>query len=246
MYEEHPVFEPPPDRDTSLWRYMDFTKFAWMLDQRALFFSRADLLGDRFEGAYSAANIALRPVVYGEHAEQMSARFEPIHRALPRYTVVNCWHMNESESAAMWRLYLKSGEGVAIRSTFRRLTESFSEFESAVYIGVVKYADYEREWIPERNSLSTFVHKRRSFEHEREVRAIRQDLSPDDSGRIDLTRERFAAGEAVPVRLDTLIERVYVAPGAATWLRDLVASVALRFGLDAEIVQSRLDADPVY
>jgi hypothetical protein len=217
-----------------------------MLDQRALFFSRADLLGDRFEGAYSAANIALRPVVYGEHAELMGEQVEPFRQALPRYTVVNCWHMNEGGSAAMWRLYLKSGEGVAIRSTFQRLTESFSEFEPAVYIGVVKYADYEREWIPEGYTLYPFVHKRRSFEHEREVRALRQELAYDDDGGIDLTRERFTAGEAVPVRLDPLIERVYIAPGAATWLRDLVASVASRFGLDAEIVQARLDADPVY
>ena len=26
MYEEHPVFNPPP-LDTVLWRYMDFTKY---------------------------------------------------------------------------------------------------------------------------------------------------------------------------------------------------------------------------
>lgn len=30
---------------------------------------------------------------------------------------VSSWHMNEHESTAMWRLYLKSDEGLAIRTT---------------------------------------------------------------------------------------------------------------------------------
>src|SRR6266478_4615364 len=37
--------------NTVLWRYMDFAKFVALLEQRAVYFCRADLLGDRFEGA---------------------------------------------------------------------------------------------------------------------------------------------------------------------------------------------------
>ena len=36
-------------------------------------------------------------------------------------TAVNCWHINEHESAAMWDLYLKSNEGIAIQSTYQKL-----------------------------------------------------------------------------------------------------------------------------
>ena len=37
--------------ETELWRYMDFAKFVSMLEQRSIYFARADVLGDPFEGA---------------------------------------------------------------------------------------------------------------------------------------------------------------------------------------------------
>jgi hypothetical protein len=49
---------------------MDFTKYVSMLDSGSLFFARADLLGDPFEGSSSRANIALRPELYKEVAEE--------------------------------------------------------------------------------------------------------------------------------------------------------------------------------
>ena len=63
MYEEHPVFNPPPD-DAILWRYMDFTKFVSLLEKQALFFARADKLGDSFEGSLSQVNKTLRPTTF--------------------------------------------------------------------------------------------------------------------------------------------------------------------------------------
>lgn len=217
MYESHDAFDPPTNPDIPIWRYMDFTKYVWLLAHEALFFSRADRLGDPFEGAYSAVNQALRPQVYGEVAQTIIGAGE-FRAALPRVTVVNCWHMNEVESAAMWRLYLKSGEGVAVRSTFRRLTESFADFKPSVFVGVVRYVDYDQEWIPEAYTFSPFLHKRRSFEYERELRAMRQDL---------------------PAKDGTLDEPADVAEVELT-------VEPPRYGLDVEVHQSSLDADPVY
>ena len=51
MISEHSSFEPPADRDVSVWRYMDLAKFLWMLQKNALFFARADQLGDPYEVA---------------------------------------------------------------------------------------------------------------------------------------------------------------------------------------------------
>ena len=49
MHKEHEYLDIPPD-DVVLWRYMDFTKFVSLLEKSALFFPRADKLGDPFEG----------------------------------------------------------------------------------------------------------------------------------------------------------------------------------------------------
>lgn len=62
----HPCFAQPRDGKLRLWRYMNFAKFVSLISTRRLFFCRADLLDDPFEGSYSKINIALRPQVYGD------------------------------------------------------------------------------------------------------------------------------------------------------------------------------------
>ena len=48
-YEDHPIFSTPEGGDTTVWRYMDFTKFLSLLDKKELFFVRLDKLDDPFE-----------------------------------------------------------------------------------------------------------------------------------------------------------------------------------------------------
>jgi len=64
-----PLFVSPQDEVTKIWRYMDFTKFVSMLENKGLFFPSADNLGDPFEGSFSAVNKKLRPLIqkYADH-----------------------------------------------------------------------------------------------------------------------------------------------------------------------------------
>jgi len=167
MYKEHPVFEKPENDEAKIWRYMDFTKFVSLLDKSALFFSRADKLDDPFEGSYSKANVKLRPQMYKDKIPpDVLKHLTEFHKLFVKYTIINCWHLNEYESAAMWKLYLKSNEGIAVRSTFNRLKVSFEAEKRVIFIGKVQYIDYEKDWLPEGNALYPFVHKRKSFAHE--------------------------------------------------------------------------------
>ena len=154
--------------------------------------------------------------------------------------------MNDYESAAMWKLYLKTDEGVAIQSTFKRLTESFFDYaEHDVHIGTVKYIDYEAEWLPEGYSFYPFLHKRKSFEHERELRAIIQKY-PTKGNEIDYTQEIFDIGAYINVDLYTLIEKIFVSPTAPKWFNDVVKSIINKYDLDKEVIQSSLAEGPVY
>ena len=103
---DHTSFEPPSNPDIKIWRYMDFTKFVSMLENQGLFFSRADKLGDRFEGTYPKAEFETwmkNSATIGVPAGATSAH-RKIMQAVRKWTVVNCWHMNDHESAAMWKL----------------------------------------------------------------------------------------------------------------------------------------------
>ena len=107
----HPVFEAPLDINVKIWRYIDFTKFVSLLDTKALFFTRADMLGDPYEGSTSYFNKANWPIIYKDKILIESLHSATSHNAWKRqWTFVNCWHMNEIESAAMWKLYAQTNE----------------------------------------------------------------------------------------------------------------------------------------
>jgi hypothetical protein len=113
-------------------------------------------------------------------------------------------------------------------------------------VGVVHYIDYDRDWLPERNVYSPFVHKRKSFEHEREIRAIIREVLRNNLG-IELAGEpNPQEGILVPVSVSELVTQVSVAPTTAEWFRDLVGRVTARYGYTFNVIRSSLDERPVY
>ncbi len=238
MYEPLDGFESPTDHDVKVWRYLDFTKFVALLDARALFFTRADQFLDPFEGALPRASIAPGTPTDGDTLARLGAMRERILRQVG----IASWHMNEHESAAMWSLYLKSDEGVAIQSTYRRLTNAFRECDEAIHVGVVQYIDFDHETIPwGSNVLFPFVYKRKSFDFERELRAVVWRPPVDGRSALD---DNF--GTATPIDLEQLIERIYVAPSAPHWFAALVRSVLARYQIDLPIEQSKLGESPIF
>ena len=242
----HPVFKAPANQSAALWRYMDFTKFVSLLESKSLFFARADLLGDPFEGSYSRGNELLRPQLYKDIPPESLAKMfsdgASFARWLRQWTFISCWHMNETESAAMWKLYAKSNEAVAIKTTFAALA---SELDNKTYLGEVQYIDFEKDRLPEGNSFYPYVHKRLSFAHEHEVRAVIQEL-PIANQAIDRTKPPIPGGVSRPVNLAKLIGVVHVAPTCPQWFGDLVETICRRYKLSVPVKQSSLDAEPFF
>ena len=246
IYNPHNDFEIPENQNVKIWRYLDFTKYVSLLDKKALFFTRADKLADVFEGSYTKANIELRSRNFKDEPKRMADFVSSSFKKIREFTIVNCWHMNNYESAAMWKLYLKSDEGVAIQSTFKRLKENFNQKKSRpVYIGKVRYIDYEKDVMPQSDALSPYIYKRKSFDHERELRAVSYNVQLNGSS-VDSSKVKLNDGDYFPVDLDLLIEQVYVAPIAQEWFYELVKSVTKKYCLNKEIVKSNLTASPLY
>lgn len=250
MYQDHEIFEKPSDLNSKVWRYMDFTKFVALLLEKSLFFTRADKFDDPFEGAWSERNIQVReehPELFPNPPLDIIRKLQRItYKSFRKFTLINCWHMNEYESAAMWKLYLKTNEGIAIQSTFKRLTECFDNDPSIlIHVGKVKYIDYSKDFIPETNLFFQFLHKRKSFEHEREVRAIFSHF-PGKNGVIDITAEPFEIGKNVPINLETLIESIYINPTSPIWFSDLVNKTIKKLDMSFEIHKSKLYEAPIY
>ena len=261
MIENHACFDQPP-ADAILWRYMDFAKFVDLVERRRLYFAALHKMEDNFEGRYcrpavehmrdtdSRTSVSGRMVLGtttsmlgGAHntAKKMEAQAR-------RLVCVSCWHWNQHESSAMWKLYLSAGEGVAIRTTFGRVVDSFADFPGVVYAGRVQYIDYAHDPMPFNNLLAPAVYKRKSFEHEHEVRLAW--VSPHGDNGYDGPPVGEAgfnlSGFGLPVNTDALIEQVFVAPTAPRWLVDLVGRVSRTYGGNWPVVQSDLYQDPLW
>ncbi len=265
MYTTHPSFVSPADSNATLWRYMDLAKFLALLEDEALYFSVAANMIDKFEGARSAANLEQRSFLanssdYKRFAEMEHLVFAPHAQLATRYTYLNCWYTSEHESAAMWGLYQHEGRGIAIQSTFHRLTQCF-ETDRLIYAGKVNYVDYNKTLIPTRNSYDAFMYKRLSFEHEHEIRAVTSDddtmweiwqktshgYGPGDTSPHPLDMPSgYPAGLNIPIDLPQLVEAVYISPEAEGWFANLVEKITRRYGHAWPIHYSDLGKDPVY
>lgn len=259
--------------DAIVWRYLDFPKFISLLESSALYFCRSDLFSDKYEGSLTKNAIKFRednwrdhmPRIPDEHFKYMMQIQSFRLREERKNFYINCWHMNEYESAAMWELYGIKGQSIAIQSSYRTLREllpinqsaSGQPVEGHVDIGLVQYLDYENDPMPQIYSFDPFLRKRKSFSHENEVRLIYQ--TPTTSGSYEKNSvgkyefrpndgELFSCmpGVSIKVDLSRLIKNVYVSPDSDNWFKDLVDSVLHRYCLSVELCQSNLNDSPVY
>lgn len=238
MYQEHRKFRQPDDENIKVWRYMDFTKFVSLINTQKLYFTRADIFKDPFEGSWPLKNIELRKKLYtGRTKSGQKMSNDEVSKMIESYKLhnaINCWHANEYESSAMWSLYLKCDEGVAIQTTYNRLKESIIDNEK-VFLGNVTYIDYETESIYQFSKLVPFFHKRKCFEHEREVRAI-----------VNFKKEILTDGLQISVDLENLIQNLYVPPNSSKWFFELVKNEVIKFGYAFKVKQSSMDSIPLF
>jgi len=256
LYDQRPEFHPPTDQNARIWRYMSLGKLASLLDKEALFFARSDRLGDPFEGSSPIAFKAIRSDFIRAQPltetirRQLETEISSIAKMFRRFVCINCWHINSTESAAMWKLYSKTADAIAVQSTFHQLVTSFKADSPSVYVGKVNYGDYDSEAVGGDSLLGTFLWKRLSFEHERELRAVVQ--VPTSCPPIELVKRSLdpagvSEGLYVPVDTNVLIERIHVYPAAPGWFREACQAVVEKFGLSRGIcVQSRMDKEPFF
>ena len=280
MYKRSRLGKAPANQNAILWRYMDVAGFLSLLQREQLFFASLVSLPDPMEGesgSYALIRSWAEDVdrAREERCRQKGVRRDPtemqtrdelmaslkhLHDAEQDDCAsrgVNCWHLNQSESAAMWQLYGEK-RGIAVRTTYSRLRRSFAPESRDVLLGQVRYIAaaafdgrlYERSRRRTRSrtgrsessadigaalrtafklKLTPFF-KRDCFEHEREFRAM-----------VDLYGSEVGQGTHVRVDLPLLLETVLVSPFAPAWIEGVIETELRHYGLDkVPVVRSRL------
>jgi hypothetical protein len=236
---EYNIYNNKLDRSMGIWRYMDFSKFVNLLDTSSLFFTKPLFFRDPYEGAYSEEDfrrIIGEPVSY---APDIKYDYDVKRQSLIKkskllldFVGVSCWHLNNVESAAMWDLYSKSGEGLAIKSNVENLIDSIN---GEVFYGQVQYIDYLKD-MASNNTFESLFYKRISFSHENEFRLIC----------FESIEEPFfqECGAYVKCDLNQLIDEIYIAPTAQKWFKETVESVIGKYGINKPVIQSSLYDSP--
>ncbi len=147
---------------------------------------------------------------------------------------------------AMWKLYCDVNKGLAIQSTFKNLDECLSKYEHAddIAIGMVNY-DPSIEWHHEISIYRPFLHKRRSFRHEQELRAIFFHSHDDNNMKSEIDNPadtiKDSKGILIPVDLDILIDKIYISPKAHMWFEKLVRTLLNKYDLGhKEVIHSTI------
>jgi hypothetical protein len=296
--EANPFASPPDDPLERVWRYMDFAKFVSLLSIHKLYFSNLEILAkdDPHEGLLSAPNYrhrewrSIADLTPEEHktifyepmdGEKKRIQFESYRNSKEywlrrrfydrRTLLVNCWHLNRYESAAMWTQYASGGQGIAITSNYARIVESLAAAQERVFVGRVAYLDWNSERVD--NSSVLPFSKRASFAYENELRLAFWDLTAQEkinalcanlaSHKFDHLYRRitgpinwslieaevatvdYLPGIYVPVAIDALINEVYVSPTSPDWFLDLVSTVCEKYMLNRKPVRSDLMSSPI-
>lgn len=223
----------PIESNAILWRYMNFDKFISMLETESLFFCRADKFSDPFEGTIPRKEVEYRPTSFRQICDIYNVPFETekfekweskiidFNKRTRISTVINCWHINNYESDAMWRLYLKTNEGVAVQTSPQRLLSSFTDTKESINPSKVRYIDFDNDIyfheidypVTSVNSLTTFIHKRVEFKSENEFRLfhiVEDALFYQSENYWNKKDNRI--GMFIGVNVETLIDKVYFPP----------------------------------
>jgi hypothetical protein len=254
-YQTHPAFIEPKDRNARLWRYMDLARLLSVIDAGALFFPSVAMLSemDPYEGEPALARIRAAQARGADELRKLRLQRD----VFKHLNFFNCWHMNDGESDAMWKLYVKGSEGVAIQSTVGRVISSFASCSDTVYMGAVKYVNHATLAAPTGTpfGFSDYIFKRLAFQHEQEVRlgTYRADVRTeffDECGLLKTPAPEVRAedvllfpgrkGVYVGADVSVLIERVVVSPFSPVWFSDLVVSLSKKLGYTFEVVSSEM------
>ena len=243
MYEDEIPIETP-DNNQNIWRYMDFSKYVDLLTTSELHFARAD----KFEDPYDCSAMQY----LGEKYKQLSSanpqgkeRTRQVNTFERLFVYLNCWHMNDHQSAALWKLYSENKyETIAIQTTFGKFKSEIEDKwpRDGISISKVKYdpenAGKPIEDLPGGRVFTSLgwediIYKRKSFVHEEELRAFifqRVDKLREGPLRNEAHLEKLMKERPEYIRIkitpSDLIEKVYVSPHAKDLFVELVKNVS--------------------
>ncbi len=146
----------------------------------------------------------------------------------------------------MWKIYSSRGYGIALQSTFGNIKKSLENTEINVHGGKVIYIDYDHENIPRGNLFYPYIHKRKIFEYENELRLFVLKIPLFDETRVAPIIEIENDGLSIQINVERLVDKIRLSPGTQLWVHNLIEMLLKRYCMNIDVKLSDLDRTPVY
>lgn len=152
---------------------------------------------------------------------------------------VHCWFGQEAENQPMWNQYGDGGRGICVKTSARRLQESF-QAKPPIFPQVHKVS-YLSENVPIPTIISSLAafRKRPEFVHEKEFRVVTElgfEQCPTDANGALMPPDH----QLIPLDLDRLIEAVVLGPNAEEAAFRELELLVKAAGLNRVVRKSRL------
>lgn len=224
--------------ETKIWRYFKFNRFIELLENRNIYFAAATQFEDPFEGVVS---------IIPYEQSYVESSYNNAFKELCRLTKISCWHIEEYESDAMWKIYADLGKGIAISTTIEKILSSMKPFtlpkalapENLIF-GKISYVNLVG------NKLNVDLKKRFFYKHiifnwEKEFRlAISLQMAEEFGMSIP------EKGIYVEIDLHKLIDEIYIGPTLGENDLKYCINICKELGFEEKIKISDLLGKPVY
>ena len=235
------------DVNIPLFRYISFEKFAYLILEKKLWFTRCDNLGDRHEGSLPKKIVEERNARLDNEILEDPSKYKEIQKVkrifergscLSRLEkFVSCWTLNDPESLLMWKLYTPNSTGIAIESSVSRICNCFVRKPNDFFERhEMKIADTIYEDFIDLDNIDrdSVFYKRHAYKYENEIRAFAVFRSTVE------TLDHLS----LPIVLEELINRIYVYSSSDSKpLKNLAEVLIDKCNIVKEILIPRFDID---
>lgn len=252
-----------------LYKYMDLEKFLSLIVRRELCFCNQSGLKniDPYEGAMTKDELFQERIVKNilEYIKE-SNRFKEINITnedeclsinkdnIDEYRIYNddiyyidCWHINENESLAMWKVFSNNKNSIAIRTTKEKLINSIIDDQREIYFKEVDYKDLSCGETEISSPIKTIylgqdkklyiesgdrfkwsvdtglLRKAKYYEYEKELRLYFKDIDNNE-----LTK-------FIKVDLNYMIDEIIISPNCDEWFLNILNNILKKYDLNIEV-----------
>lgn len=221
-------------------RYLDMPRFISFLKTSSLYLCRSDLFSDKFEGSFTASIKEAIGNAYKKN--RIKYTYDKFKKELREGVFINCWSLGIDDNMALWKIYGKTDDCVAITTTVKKLRSALDKFSGQGRLSLRKI-DYIKHWkdpkIEVKPYSNVFKYKTVGYTFENEVRIILD--------RFDHTFEATSKDEGVmlPVDLRMFLRSVVVSPECSPWFKTVVEDIAVKYGVTCPIRNSSMSKQPI-